>query len=98
MTIDLSGGSLEWLVAFITICGGLYALGYFIYRQCKKIHVRNAMILKHEEAICFSKKERKLIIELLQTVLEVTAQGKNNGNVERSMKKIDEFMNEEIHE
>lgn len=92
------GVNLDFLVAFLTACGILGAFSIFVYKQCKKIHCRNEMIKEHDEAIKFSKKERKLIIELLQTVLEVTAQNKNNGNVERAMKKIDKFMIEEIHE
>lgn len=93
MIIDIGviGNWSTQLLAFGGLCGGVYWI-------CSQIFAVKSKLSEHEKCIQDSQEERQLSIEVQKTILEVVAQNKNNGNVERAMKKIDEFLNEKAHD
>lgn len=84
----------NWATQLMAI-GGLLAGVYWI---CYQIFAVKSKLSEHEKCIQDSQQERQLSIEVQKTILEVVAQNKNNGNVERAMKKIDEFLIEKAHD
>lgn len=93
MVIDIGviGNWSTQLLAIGGLCGGVYWI-------CSQIFAVKSKLSDHEKCIQDSQQERQLSIEVQKTILEVVAQNKNNGNVERAMKKIDKFLNEKAHD
>lgn len=91
LDIGIMGNWSTQLLAIGGLCGGIYWI-------CREIFNVKDKLAEHDNCIQDSKEERRLLIEVNRTILEVVAHGKNNGNVEEAEKKIHEFLSEKAHE
>lgn len=89
-------GALMVIGAFLS--GTIGAVITYVFRNKKEIASLKQSLAEHEEMINDSLTERMILLRGQKTIMEVVSQKRCNGNVEDSIREIDDYLMEKSHE